>query len=92
MRARAELPDVEVTEVGGHRFTTPTRTLVDTIREWSELPAVVALDAALLRGLVTPEELRGTLDRRRFRAAGLGRELASPGPATRALRAVPRAP
>ena len=66
LMARAELPDDEVTEVGGHRVTTPARTLVDTAREWSELPAVAALDAALLRGLVTAEELRATLERHRY--------------------------
>lgn len=63
---RAELPDVEVTELGRHRVTTPARTLVDSAREWSELPAVAAMDAALLRGLVTRDELRATLDRHRF--------------------------
>jgi hypothetical protein len=64
--ARAELPDVEVTDLGRHRVTTPARTLVDTAREWPELPAVAALDAALRRGLVTPEQLRETLVRHRF--------------------------
>ena len=40
--------------------------VVDTAREWPELPAVAALDAALLRGLVTPQLLQGTLERHRF--------------------------
>ena len=57
---------MEVTELGRHRVTTPARTLVDSAREWSELPAVAAMDAALLRGLVTRDELRATLDRHRF--------------------------
>jgi hypothetical protein len=65
---RAELPDVEVTTRGRHRLTTPARTLVDTAREWPELPAVAAMDAALLRGLVTPESLQETLERHRFAA------------------------
>jgi hypothetical protein len=63
---RAELPDEEVTTQGRHRLTTPARTLVDAAREWPELPAVVALDAALLRGLVTQEQLQETLQRHRF--------------------------
>jgi hypothetical protein len=65
---RAELPDDEVTTHGRHRLTTPARTLVDTAREWPELPAVAAMDAALLRGLVTPELLQETLRRHRFAA------------------------
>ncbi|GAB3359228.1 type IV toxin-antitoxin system AbiEi family antitoxin domain-containing protein [Modestobacter lapidis] len=63
---RAELPGDEVTTRGGHRLTIPARTLVDTAREWAELPAVAALDAALLRGLVTPEQLQEVLERHRF--------------------------
>ncbi|MCZ2848405.1 hypothetical protein [Modestobacter sp. VKM Ac-2978] len=64
--AKAQLPDDEVTVRGQFRLTTPARTLVDTAREWPELPAVAALDAALLRGLVTTEQLQATLDRHRF--------------------------
>lgn len=63
---RADLPDEEVTTLGRHRLTTPARTLVDTAREWSELSAVAALDAALLRGLVTRASLEQTLLRHRF--------------------------
>jgi hypothetical protein len=63
---RAALPEDEVTTRGRHRLTTPARTLVDTAREWPELPAVAALDAALLRGLATPEQLQETLRRHRF--------------------------
>ncbi|WP_369132825.1 type IV toxin-antitoxin system AbiEi family antitoxin domain-containing protein [Modestobacter sp. I12A-02662] len=63
---RADLPSAEVTTCGRHRLTTPARTLVDTAREWPELPAVAALDAALLRELVTPELLQHTLHRHRF--------------------------
>lgn len=63
---RAALAEDEVTIRGRHRLTTPARTLVDTAREWAELPAVAALDAALLRGLVTPDLLQDTLRRHRF--------------------------
>ena len=63
---RAGLPDDEVTTLGRHRLTTPDRTVVDTAREWPELAAVAAMDAALLRGLVTPESLQRTLARHRF--------------------------
>ena len=63
---RADLPADEITARGRHRLTTPARTLVDTAREWAELPAVAALDAALLRGLVSRETLQETLRRHRF--------------------------
>jgi putative AbiEi antitoxin of type IV toxin-antitoxin system len=63
---RAELPVDEVVTRGRYRLTTPARTLVDTAREWSELAAVAALDAALLRRLVTRELLEQTLERQRF--------------------------
>jgi hypothetical protein len=64
--AHAHLPDEEVTTRGRHRVTTVARTLVDSAREWAELPAVAAMDAALLRQLVTEDELRATIDRHRF--------------------------
>lgn len=64
--AHAGLPAEEVTTHGRHRLTTVARTLVDNAREWRELPAVAAMDAALLRGLVTDEDLQATLARHRL--------------------------
>jgi hypothetical protein len=63
---RAALPAEEVTTQGRYRLTTPARTLVDVAREWPELPAVAALDAALLRRLVSREPLQQALARQRF--------------------------
>ena len=63
---RAALPAVEVTTRGLYRLTTPARTLVDTAREWPELPAVAAMDAALLRRLVTREQMQETVQRHRY--------------------------
>jgi hypothetical protein len=60
---RAALPDDEVTVRGAYRVTTAARTLVDVARNWSEVDAVAAFDAALLRGLTTREELRRVLGR-----------------------------
>ena len=53
-------------------MTTAARTLVDAARSWSELPAVAALDAALLRGLTTRAELTRVLSRQ-TRVAGIPR-------------------
>jgi hypothetical protein len=50
------LPDDVVTR-GPLRLTGAARTLVDCAREWPLEDAVVALDAALLADLVTPEQL-----------------------------------
>jgi CBS domain-containing protein len=60
---RATLPDDEVTRRGAYLVTTAARTLVDVARSWSEVPAVAAVDAALLRGLVTRRGLEEVLDR-----------------------------
>ena len=60
---RATLPDDEVTRRGAYPVTTAARTLIDLARSWSEVPAVAAVDAALLRGLVTRRELEEVLDR-----------------------------
>jgi len=60
---RAALPEDEVTVRGAYRVTTAARTVVDLARDWSEIHAVAAFDAALLRGLTTREELRRVLDR-----------------------------
>ncbi|WP_158548761.1 type IV toxin-antitoxin system AbiEi family antitoxin domain-containing protein [Blastococcus sp. TF02A-26] len=60
---RASLPDDEVTVRGAYRVTTAARTLADVTRAWPEVPAVAAVDAALLRGLTTREELSRVLDR-----------------------------
>jgi hypothetical protein len=54
---RAPLPERQVIERGPLRLTTPARTLVDCAREWPLEDAVIAMDAALLRGLTTPAEL-----------------------------------
>jgi hypothetical protein len=60
---RAALPDDEVTVRGAYPVTTAARTLVDVARCWSELHAVAAVDAALLRGLTTRQELERVLAR-----------------------------
>ncbi|MDT0274677.1 type IV toxin-antitoxin system AbiEi family antitoxin domain-containing protein [Blastococcus goldschmidtiae] len=54
---QAPLPPADVTHHGPLRLTTPPRTLVDCAREWPLEDAVVAMDAALLRGAVAPAEL-----------------------------------
>jgi hypothetical protein len=69
---RAALPADEVTDRGAYRVTTPARTLVDVARTWTELHAVAAMDAALLRGLTTCDELTRVLDRQ-SRVAGVPR-------------------
>ena len=53
----APLPPGDVTTRGSLRLTTPARTLVDCAREWPLEDAVVAMDAALLRGLASPADL-----------------------------------
>jgi hypothetical protein len=63
LMTRAVLPDDEVSIRGAYRVTTAARTLVDVSRAWPEVHAVAAVDAALLRGLTTREEIRRTLDR-----------------------------
>ena len=54
---QAPLPPADVTLRGPLRLTTPARTLVDCAREWPLEDAVVAMDAALLRGTVAPTGL-----------------------------------
>jgi hypothetical protein len=72
LMTRASLPDDEITSRGAYRVTTAARTLVDVARSWPELPAVAALDAALLRRLTTREELTRVLARQ-ARVAGVPR-------------------
>ena len=60
---RAELPDDEVTVRGAYRVTTATRTVVDVARSWPEVDAVAAIDAALLRGLTSQDQLTRVLAR-----------------------------
>lgn len=55
--AQAPLRPGEVVERGPLAFTSAPRTLIDCAREWDLEDAVVAMDAALLAGRVTPEEL-----------------------------------
>ena len=59
----ARLPDDEVTVRGAYRVTTAARTVVDLARDWPEVDAVAAVDAALLRGLTTRQELAQVLAR-----------------------------
>lgn len=76
---RAPLAGEDVTQRGPVRLTTPARTLVDCAREWPLEDAVVAMDAALLAGSVTPAELAAAVTAARSwpgapraaRAAGL---------------------
>ena len=55
---RAPLDPGDVSVRGPFRLTTPSRTLVDVAREEPLEGAVVAMDAAVLAGRVTPEQLR----------------------------------
>jgi hypothetical protein len=59
----AALPDDDVTSRGAYRVTTAARTLVDIARVWPEVHAVAAVDATLLRGLTSREELGQVLER-----------------------------
>ncbi|MGY2004966.1 type IV toxin-antitoxin system AbiEi family antitoxin domain-containing protein [Blastococcus sp. SYSU DS1024] len=63
LMTRAALPDDEVTVRGAYRVTTVARTLVDVARAWPEIHAVAAVDAALLRGLTTHDDVRRVIDR-----------------------------
>jgi hypothetical protein len=56
--SRAPLEPGEISVRGPFRLTTPARTLVDCAREEPLEDAVVAMDAALLAGRVTEEQLR----------------------------------
>jgi hypothetical protein len=58
---RASLRECDVTVVDGSRVTSVARTLVDVARHRPTGTAVAAIDAALYRGLVTPDELDDVL-------------------------------
>lgn len=57
----AGLRDDEVTTIGGISVTTPVRTLLDLARSLPFEKAVVALDGALHRGVVSDQQLRERL-------------------------------
>ena len=66
LMTRAALPDDEVTVRGAYPVTTAARTVVDAARSWAEVPAVAAIDAALLRGLTTRDELTRVVERQAY--------------------------
>jgi hypothetical protein len=74
LMTKAALPEGEVTVRGAYRVTTAARTVVDIARSWPEVHAVAAVDAALLRGLTTREELIHVLGRQ-ARVAGVSRSV-----------------
>lgn len=59
----ARLPAEETTSVDGLVVTDVTRTVVDVARSVSFEPAVIVADAALARGVTTPDALSGCLAR-----------------------------
>ncbi len=59
---RAAVPPEEITVRGAYLLTSASRTVVDLARGWREVDAVAAVDAALLRGLTTTEDLLAVLD------------------------------
>jgi hypothetical protein len=63
LMTRAALPEEETTVRGAYRVTTAARTVVDLGRRWPEVHAVAAVDAALVRGLTSQEELARVLAR-----------------------------
>jgi hypothetical protein len=71
---QAALPDGETTVRGAYRVTTAARTVVDVARSWPEVDAVAAVDAALLRGLASREELAAVLAAQ-SRVAGIPRSV-----------------
>jgi len=71
---QAALPDGATTMRGAYRVTTAARTVVDVARTWAEVDAVAAIDAALLRGLVTRHELADVLAGQ-SRVAGIPRSV-----------------
>lgn len=73
----APLPPGDVVTVGPLRLTSIPRTLIDCAREWPLDDAVIAMDAALLAGRVTPTQLVEAATAARHRRG-----------AARALRAV----
>ncbi len=66
--ARAALPDGDVVDWRAFHVTAVPRTLVDCAREWSQLDAVIAMDAALHMRLVTRAELHAAVLSARHRA------------------------
>jgi hypothetical protein len=66
--AQAALPEADVVPWLAFAATSVPRTLVDCAREWSQLDAVIALDAALHRGVTTRAELRSAVLSARHRA------------------------
>ena len=72
--SQATLPDEDITERGAYRVTTAARTVVDVARTWREVDAVAAIDAALLRGLASRQELAAVLERQ-SRVAGIPRSV-----------------
>ena len=55
----------DVTEENGLAVTSVARTVADCVRLWAPDTSVAIADAALRRGMVTPEELEEQLDRQR---------------------------
>jgi predicted transcriptional regulator of viral defense system len=66
--ARAALPQEDVVPWLTFGATSVARTLVDCAREWSQLPAVVAMDAALGSGRVRRADLQEAVHSARHRA------------------------
>lgn len=65
--ARAALPPDDVVPWSTFTTTTVARTLIDCAREWPQLQAVIAIDAALNDGLVRRAELQGAVHSARHR-------------------------
>jgi len=66
--AQAALPDGDMVPWLSYGATSVSRTLVDCAREWAQVDAVIALDAALHRQVVTRAELRAAVLSARHRA------------------------
>ena len=58
-----EIPTDQIVRIGGLTVTSPARTVVDVARTRAGALPVALADAALQRGLVSPDELVGTLAR-----------------------------
>ncbi|SFF56283.1 type IV toxin-antitoxin system AbiEi family antitoxin domain-containing protein [Blastococcus tunisiensis] len=67
---RSPLEADEISTLGSFRLTTPARTLVDGAREWPLEDAVVAIDAALLKGRTTRDSLTSAVARARLWPGG----------------------
>lgn len=61
----ADSSPTDVTHVDGVTLTSVARTVADCLRIWGPETSVALADAALHRGLLTPEELEEQLDRQR---------------------------